>query len=474
MRKPTHPAFIFFMTATIVVMTAATASARPAAAATEAGAAPTGITATGEPAAGALRLSLREAILMSLERNPDLAAARADADVAGAGEREARSSRLPRLVGEVGWHYSDNPGIAFGDKLTASEFTTDDFAIDRLNDPDPIGHGIAALQIEVPIDLSRRLASGVEAARGAAQAGAARAGGAQADLIAAVTETYHAVALARSAVGVAQAALANAEAHEASASARLDAGSALRSDRLRAQVERLARLRDLERRRADLEIARARLARLLELAPGESVEPAADLSAPQEPLGELDAWIDGAAAARPEAQAARRGVQAAEAALRAARSELRPDTVGSARYQRDTNELASGAGSYLVGVAIRWSAVDAGRSARIDAARARLAAAAARERSVNSAVRLEVETSFRDVVVAEHNLAAAREGTLAAEEARRITADRYAAGLLPLTDLLDTETALVAARLAELSALYDTVVGRVRLARAAGRMEVPR
>ena len=468
MRKPTHLAVMIVLTAMIVMM----APTRPAAASADV--TPADPAATGGPEAGVLRLSLREAILMSLDRNPDLAAARADADAAGAGEREARAFRLPRLVGEAGWHYSDNPVIAFGDKLTASEFTAGDFALDRLNDPDPVGHGVAALQLEIPIDLSGRLSSGLEAARGAALAGTARAGGALADLVAAVTETYYAVALARSAVGVAQAALDNAEAHEAVAAARLDAGSALRSDRLRAQVERLARLRDLDRRRADLQIARARLARLLELNRGESIEPSADLSAPQEPPGELGDWIDGAADARPEVQASHRGVEAAEAALRTARSELRPDAVGSVRYQRDTNEVASGAGSYLVGVAFRWSAVDAGRSARIDAARARVAAAAARERSVRGAVRLEVETSYRDLVVAERNLAAAREGTVAAEEARRITADRYGAGLLPLTDLLGTETALVAARLAELSALYDTVVGRVRLARAAGRIEVPR
>jgi outer membrane protein TolC len=62
----------------------------------------------------------------------------------------------------------------------------------------------------------------------------------------------------------------------------------------------------------------------------------------------------------------------------------------------------------------------------------------------------------------------------AAEEVRRIDDERYASGLSPLSDLLDSERALLEARLAEVSALHDAVVGRVRLARAAGRLEVPR
>ena len=48
----------------------------------------------------------------------------------------------------------------------------------------------------------------------------------------------------------------------------------------------------------------------------------------------------------------------------------------------------------------------------------------------------------------------------------------HAAGLLPLTDLLETETSLVVSRQAELAALSDAILGRARLLRAAGAVEV--
>jgi outer membrane protein TolC len=89
-------------------------------------------------------------------------------------------------------------------------------------------------------------------------------------------------------------------------------------------------------------------------------------------------------------------------------------------------------------------------------------------------VGLEIERAWRDAQVADRGVGATHESAAATEEARRISAERYAAGLLPLTDLLATEDAAVAARLGELAAQHDALVARVRLKQAAGRLEVPR
>jgi outer membrane protein TolC len=399
---------------------------------------------------------------------------RAEADASDAGARLAEAGRWPRLVGEMGWHRSDHPVQVFGDKLTAGTFTAADFAIDSLNHPDPISHASAALGVEVPIFTSGKIRSGIEAARGEAGAARARVRAAESDLITQITEAYFGVGLARAAAEVAESALSSAQSHERTAAARFGAGSSLKSDLLRAQVRRLERERDLERRRAGVELARARLRRLLQPAAGETFDLSTALEAPREPLGGLDPWGARAGDTRPEVEAARRAAQAAEAGARAARAALGPDLAGLARYERNTGAWDAGEGSYLLGVSVRWAAFDRGRAARIQAAEARATAAAAWSRAAEENVRLEVEEAFRDAEVAEHTLAAAREAAAAAEAARRISAERYAAGLLPLTDLLDIETALLEARLAEISALYDSVVGRVRLTRAAGLLEVPR
>jgi outer membrane protein len=329
--------------------------------------------------------------------------------------------------------------------------------------------------LEVPLFTSGRIRSGIEAADETRLAAGARVRDSESGTVARVTEAYYAVALTAAAARTAESALENARSHESVARARFENGAALKSDWLRARVHRLSRERDLDRSKADHEMARAGLRVLLGLPEGALPELAAvDLPEPPGAPGDLQTWLAGVGDARPDLEAARRLGAAAEAQARAQAASRGPEVAGTARYERNASSLGAGEGSYFAGVGIRWTAFDHGRAARIESARARAEAAAAASRDAEDRARLEVEQAYRDADVSIRNEASAREAVAAAEEARRISADRYASGLLPLTDLLDAETALLQARLAEISARYDSVVGRVRLERAAGRLGVPR
>ena len=422
-------------------------------------------------------LTLQDAIRIAFERNPGLAGARAETEASNADLEAVRSSRWPRFFTEAEWHRTDGQVGVFSDKLMAGEFTAADFALDSLNDPDPLNHGSLGVVVEAPLYTSGRTRHAIEAADETSLAARARLRGASDDLAAEVTQAYDGVLLAQATVGVARDALENARGHERVAAARYEEGAALKSDALRAEVHRLARERDLERGNADLEIARSRLRVLLGLAPGDALLLAeAQPSATGEPLGDLQQWLEAAAGAggSPAIEAARRAGAAAAAQDRAAAAARGPEVDGIARYDVHANGLDGGEGSYFAGVRIRWAAFDHARSARIDAARARADAAEAWSRAAGDRARLDVEQAWRDADVAVRSVAIAQRGVEAAEEARRLTTDRYAGGLLPLTDVLNSETALLEARLAEIGARFDANVSRVRLLRAAGRLEIPR
>jgi outer membrane protein TolC len=426
------------------------------------------------PQAAPVHLGLDEAIRTGLAQNPDLAALRADAEASGAGRHAAETGYQPRLYTEAGWRRSNNQVIVFSDKLTAGEFTASDFDLDALNHPDALNHGLVAVGVEVPIDVSRRVGAGVDAARGAEEAAGAQRLAAEIDLVVRITEAYHAIGLSDAAVEVAVEALENARRSESIALARADRGAALKSDALRARAARLDRERDLDRRRADAALARSRLAVLMGSGSGLVIGGTdRDLGAPGD-LGPLEDWTRGAADARPDIDAARRGAQAAGAAAASARATRGPEMGALARYELNANSFDAGEGSYLLGLSVRWNAWDGGRSPRIEEADARARAARARPRSAEDAVGLEVETAWRDAQVADRGMSAAHEAAVAAEEARRISADRYAGGLLPLNDLLQAESGALAARLGEIAARYDAVVARVRLEQKSGKLEVPR
>jgi outer membrane protein TolC len=432
-----------------------------------------GGSALGAQAGGGARdLTLDEAIRLGLVRNPALAAVRSRSESAEAGARLAEAGRWPRLTAEAGARRTDNQVLVFSDKLTAGEFTAGDFALDRLNDPDPVSHVSTAIGVEAPLYTSGRLRWGIESARRDARVEQALLRAAGSDLVAHVTEAYFAVAQARASVEVAETALSNARGHEAAAAARVEAGAALRSDELRARVFRLGRENDLDRRRADLAVASSRLSRLIGLDPGDSPNPITPLEVPASPIGSLDDWTARALTDMPALEAGREAAGAAAAAAEAARAESGPELAGFARYERNAGSLDWGEGSYTLGVGLRWSLFDRARAARIASAVARRAAADASSRAVEDDVRLAVEQAFHDAATAERAVAISREAVDAAEAAHRIAVERYAAGLLPLTDLLDVETERMNARFSEITALYQSTVGRVRLARAAGALEV--
>ena len=425
--------------------------------------------AAAEPALGPV--SLDECLRAGLADNPEIAALRAEFDATTAGRRAAESDRRPRVYGEAGWRRSDNQVIVFSDKLTAGEFTAADFALDTLNDPDPVDHGLVAVGVELPIDVTGGTGAGIAAARGSEAAAAARLGAAAIDLAARITEAYYDIALADAAAEVARDALERAGNHEAIARARAERGDALRSEPLRARAARFESERVHERRRADAALARTRLAVLMGT-PARPIAATAPIPETLPDVGPLEDWLAGVAD-RSDLEAARRGSESAGEAARAARATRGPEMAGMARYERNANGLDGGSGSYLVGLSVRWNAYDGGRGARIDEATARAAAATARERALADGARLEIERAWRDAAVADAAVVSATDGVAAAEEARRITADRYAAGLVPLTDLLDTEGAALDLRLAALAARHDAAVARVRLRRSAGRLEVP-
>ena len=418
-------------------------------------------------------LTLHEAVQLAIARNPSLAAVRLEAVAFGSDREEAAASRWPRLLTEADWHHTDSPVAVFSDKLMAAQFTAADFALDSLNHPDASSHESVAVAVEAPLYTSGRTRSAIEAANETSLAAQAQLREATAGLIAEVTSAYDAILLAQAAVEVAKSALDSTAGHERVATARFENGAALKSDVLRAQVQRLSRERDLERSQANLEIARARFATLLGATPGETwVLVEAERETVAAPLGDLRDWV-AASAAGPEVEAARRTGSAAGAQERFESAARGLELGGIARYEWHANGLDPGEGSYFAGVSLRWTAYDRGRAARIDAAQARTAAAEARSRAVEDRARLEVEQAYRDAQVADHSIGTARRAVAAAEEARRITAERYAGGLLPLTDLLDAESALLQARLAEIGARFDASVSRVRLQRAAGRVEIP-
>ena len=420
-----------------------------------------------------LALPLSEAIALAERQNPDLRAARERS----AAERERAEgtgrARLPRVTFSSSWFRTDNPASVFASKLNAGEFTPEDFAVDRLNDPASISHLTTTAGVEVPLDIFGKIGDQARSAeaQGRAAFGLSREAGLEVRLR--VIEAYRRAGLARRSVEVTERALAGARAREANVQARVEEGATLTADFLRTRTRRRQREADLADRRGDAAVATAMLSRLIGAEPGTWIVAVEEPGPPAPLVGDEASWTARGLKTRPAIAVARERVEAARRSARLEGRGLLPDLVAHGQLQDDRNAVEGGAQSYLLGVTLRWSPFDPSRGRREAAAAVDLRVAEEEARAAADQVRLEVASAYRRALAARDRYAAASGGAEEGREALRVIQERRRAGIATLTDELETEAASLSAQLEEIRAAAEASIADATLERSAGIEGVP-
>jgi outer membrane protein len=426
-------------------------------------------------AQGALpeELTLAQAIKTALEKHPALRVAQHQAAAAATGVDQARAGFLPRVDFSEGFSYSDNPVYAFGSLLNQGRFTAADFAINKLNHPDPITNWRTNLGASIPLFLGGRNVLGYQQAQLGREAADQARARAEQEVIFAVIRSYSAVRLSREALTTVEASVRTAEANLSAAEARYDTGLSVASDALAAKV-RLARLREES-------IAAANQVRLAQFALNEAMGQPLDRANRIVGQLELPALVfesaDGLEAIardnRPDYRQADLEAQRLEKEVLRAKGALLPSLHLMGNYELNNNQFASsGQDSWAVGVVLNLNVFNGGADrARIAEAQANHQRALAQRDRLAGAIGLEVHEAFLAHQTARERIAVAREALSQAEESLRIVQDRYEAGLTTIVELLDSEVALTASRTNLTRTLYDATVSQARLDLSLGRLD---
>lgn len=377
-------------------------------------------------------LSADQAYALALARNPDLAVAEAEADVA-----EAEIAAARQL---------DNPQL----RVT-------NFQIDEASRRPGFNLGLRA-----PIPRPGSLHARVQAAKSTATGAQARADAARRQLRSRIDRLY------------ARLALLTADLDELTRAGEL-AGQRL--DQLRARVERAVATRiDLslavvdhaelidEASRVRGEKARTEAELTAVVAPGATLRyqvAAADLAAADVPR-DRDALIDRAVASRPEPRGRQSATDAAEAEVYLARNEVWP-WLSWAQINYSINPTTAGTGTSSVAYANAFGfavALDlpllSWNRGKIKAARARARQASMEERAAVAAVAAEVEAALARVEAADRRLRDLEQNLLPqVEDAARAADEALAAGGLALEAVLEIHERRIAARRLHLAALYE-------------------
>jgi outer membrane protein TolC len=408
------------------------------------------------------RLTLAQATERALAASPTLGRLRAGERAAEADARSASAGRLPQVELQAGYtRQSDVPEVVVGGQTIFP------------NLPDNYRTRVAA---SVPLFTGGRLSRAIDSARLERTASASDVDAGRRDLVYETATAYWTLATARRSEAVLHDALAAYDAHLQDARNREQVGLAARNEVLAVQVERDRAELSLLQAQESVAVTEANLSRLVDLPAGTRIEAAEALEAPAPEADDALALATAALAARPERAAAVARAEAAEQRIRGERGARLPQVSAAAGvdYANPNRRIlppsAEWDHTWDVGVNVTWNLFDGGRTgAAIARAEARAAAAREQLAEIDRRIRLEVTQRVQERRTAGARVALSGRSLESATENRRVAADRYRAGVIPSSELLDAEVALVRAGLDRTSAQATLRLADAALVRATGR-----
>jgi len=412
-------------------------------------------------------VDLDECIGIALRCNPDARSAACRVEAAAAAIDEAESAFYPRVQLSGGYSRTDNPPQAFMMSLNQRDLRMGDPAFNP-NEPDDTDNvRLSASARYLLLDGRRRInvhIAGLGEAAAREQLAAVRN-----ELVYQVTRGYYGLLQSGAFVEVRQESVRSLEESLRVSRERLNAGSAVRTDVLNVEVELAQAREDLIRAENGSRLAVA----ALNTAIGSNVVCGADLPRPErkEDAPECRPPDEISVELRPELQAARVRREIGESAYRKALRDYLPTVSTFGSMDRDSDTLADFEDSYSVGLVLEWELFSGWRRPAAAArAKAEWQAAVEQERKARNELALDARRAELQWREARERISVTAKSVESAEEALRITRDRYEQGAADITELLAAETRLSGIRTRDIAAYYDCLVARSNLERAMGML----
>jgi outer membrane protein TolC len=415
-------------------------------------------------------LTLRQAIDTALGKNPSAALARAQQNAAQAGVDAARTAWLPQLGLTEDISRGNDPVYAFGTRLRQQRFTQQDFALNALNKPTPIGNFATRLNGQWMLFDWLGREKRIRSAKGVAASAASMSDDANQQIVLRVVEAYQSVLYAQRRLGVARHEQTTAEALLHDAQVRVKAGLAVESDLLAAQVNLSERQQQTIAAEGDVDTAWAGL----EAAMGVTATPRQHLAPipPRAyPVTALTQDIDQALKTRPDLKALRQQNAAQREQVSAARRDFLPQIDAYGNWETDRDTFAgNGGNNWVAGVQLKLDILPLGKRARLLAEKAKQQQAQAQQQAGEQAIRLAVEQAWTAQRTAGLQVKTAQAAMAQAAESLRILRNRYHAGLATMTDLLRAEDAQRRSQNDYWRAVYGNTVTYTQLMYATGNL----
>jgi outer membrane protein len=411
----------------------------------------------------AATITLSNCLEAAVSASPDLQTVDARLQASRAASRQAASAYYPLVNLSGSWTRTDNPPQAFFMALNQRQASLQsDF-----NQPDDTENLRGSVGVQWRLfDGGRRGADRRTAGLGADIA-ALQLEAARNELIHQVTRAYYSVLQAHAFSAVQEEAVRSIEESLRVATERLKAGGAIKTDTLNLEVQLSQAREDLIRARNGTHLAIAALntaigreqvgagsAAALDPGPATLVRPDQRARTTEQ---------------RAEWRAAALGVRLAGEQAARARSEYVPTLSAFGSADWDSDGSSDFEQSYLAGVAAEVNVFDGFRTrSGVAQARAALVGARAERERVQNRLVFDVTQATLAEREAWQRIEVSEASLRSAEEALRITRERYQQGAADITELMTAQVGLTATRTRQVAARYDYLVARSNVQRAVG------
>ncbi|MFA5193118.1 MAG: TolC family protein [Verrucomicrobiia bacterium] len=402
--------------------------------------------------------TLERALEFALGGNPDARLAEQRIVAAQAGLEQANAAFWPRLQLQSSYTRTDNPMVAFGSILNQRAFNS---SMDFNNVPDVDDYNVKSL-LTVPLYTGGKSMAGHRAAKASVEAARYDNEAVRNALGYEVARAFHTVLKTRRFIEAVEASVKAFEKNLAIAKRRADAGAILKTEVLDFEV-RLAQAHEEQVRARNASVLALRTLRNLL-----GVEGSEFSVVDRAPAG--IAPNTGDFSGRAELASFRYRERAAEEQVRAARSGYLPrvSAFGSADYDYGWR-MSHGGGSYTAGLMLQWDLWDGHLTrGKVREARSNVESAREQQRKLRFAIELEVEQAQLALKTADERLAVTGRVVAQAAESTSLTRSRFEQGLTLATQLIDSETALVTARVRRAEAETDRQIAIAALRKALG------
>lgn len=409
------------------------------------------------------RLTLEEALALTAQHQPGLAAASAAAAAAGYRADAAVSNYLPQLSATARYQRSGTalftnenaPGDAVTQVLTPNAF-------------DQYNGSLTVNQLLYDFGRTPQRIAGAKASERASKADARNAG----VLSAYETRTAFFQAQARMALRESAAkSLANQRRHAAFISAQVEVGLRPSIDRLQAGADLANAELQLIQAANEYDTAKERLKAAMGAAgfgpfdvTGPALAPVEGEEAPAERL------LDQALAARPDMQSLEAERAGGRYQLSAVRRSYFPTLVGSGALTTGGPQLDDLHSGWSLGVALNWSIFEGGLTrAQAGEATENLKVTDARVARLRLDIAAELQQALLAIRAAKAAEVAAREAASNAQQRLRLAEERYRTGLGSMIELSDAQLRATSAEAQEIEAAYNLSQARSALLKSLGR-----